>query len=231
MTVAHGTMPAIDVAFRVESKFGRLASGWDSGLTLSRSPDHPLQAMLRRWNVRYTAFVRTRFDRASKGDGTWKPLAPSTLLSRRHGKAGGIKAKTKREALRKARRKYASGKIDYARLQEIATEILSSATILRDTGVLFAALSPGAAGHLDEPVVNGIRVGFAAVSHGGKGRTIQEIAGYHNLGGSGGRPPQRAILVKPDAATVAGMMQDSSSAVRSMFSSTAFEVLGSGGGL
>lgn len=39
----------------------------------------------KRWTIRYRSFVQQRFDRASKGDGTWVPLAPSTIRARRKG--------------------------------------------------------------------------------------------------------------------------------------------------
>lgn len=37
------------------------------------------------WNRIYSAFIRKRFVRASRGDGTWQPLAPSTIARRRKG--------------------------------------------------------------------------------------------------------------------------------------------------
>lgn len=41
--------------------------------------------MFKQWAVRYRAFVQDRFDRASKGDGTWPALSPVTIASRRRG--------------------------------------------------------------------------------------------------------------------------------------------------
>lgn len=86
-------------------------------------------------------------------------------------------------------------------------------SILRDTGVLFNALSvsmqgqPLSLGNLVLDIPNGVRFGFSRYRH-SKGTTIADIASYHNAGGTNGRPPMRAILVQPDSQTMNGMMTD-----------------------
>lgn len=44
------------------------------------------------WNRIFGAFIRGRFVRASRGDGTWRRLAPSTIARRRKGRATGAAA-------------------------------------------------------------------------------------------------------------------------------------------
>lgn len=209
--------PLIDAKVSVVSGIGPLIKAWEAGHSTGNVAN-PLRLMLRKWSARYLGFVRRRFDRASKGDGTWKPLAKSTLLARRHGGAGGVtrrKASTKRQALAVLRSK---GK---GASSPEAAAILGSASILRDTGVLFAALNPGAPGALEQPIPGGIRVGFAAASHGTSPITIQRLAAIHNSGGSNGRPPARPILVAPDGPTVAGMRADAKVAVAALLKAAA----------
>ena len=79
------------------------------------------------------------------------------------------------------------------------------ATILRDTGTLFAALnpvlSPGAKEELSE---FGITVGFGGSErHPGGGITIKQLAEVHQSGL--GRVPKREIIVKPDSQTISTM--------------------------
>jgi len=45
----------------------------------------PIVAMKKQWAMRYRSFAQLRFDKASKGDGTWPPLKPSTIAGRRGG--------------------------------------------------------------------------------------------------------------------------------------------------
>jgi len=76
----------------------------------------------------------------------------------------------------------------------------SGAKILRDTGILFAALSVGAKGNLTQPIKKGVRFGFSNVKHPGSGRTIRQIAIFHETGA--GKNPKRQILVEPDVAVM-----------------------------
>lgn len=50
---------------------------------LKQSSQGRITVAFKQWAVRYRAFVQDRFDRASKGDGTWKPLSPKTIANRR----------------------------------------------------------------------------------------------------------------------------------------------------
>jgi len=40
----------------------------------------PIVAMKKQWAMRYRSFAQLRFDKASKGDGTWPPLKLPQLL-------------------------------------------------------------------------------------------------------------------------------------------------------
>jgi hypothetical protein len=129
-----------------------------------------LTVVYKKWAVRYRAFLQKRFDAASKGDGTWKPLADSTIAGRRKG----------------------------------------SSTILRDTGVLFAALTPtwvAPPGSVNELIDGGVRVGFGgSESHPGGLVTIADIAGFHQDGG--GNLPKREIMVDPPQAVIDACIED-----------------------
>ncbi len=137
---------------------------------LKQSSAGPLTDTFKQWAVRYRAFVQDRFDRASKGDGTWPPLSQATIAGRRKG----------------------------------------SSTILRDTGTLFAALSPMWAappGSINELIDGGVRVGFGgSASHPDGLATIAEIASYHQVGG--GRLPKREIIVPPTTPLLEAFVAD-----------------------
>jgi len=84
------------------------------------------------------------------------------------------------------------------------------ASLLRDTGTLFAALNvvfSGAAGQLQKLIPKGIRVGF-----GGPGKhpkaliTVAELAAVHNFGL--GRVPKREIIVDPSIKVLNEMAND-----------------------
>ncbi len=57
----------------------------DPILRLSEIP----RSVYRQWGVRWRGFALTRYTRASRGDGTWKRLSPSTIARRRKGKGPG----------------------------------------------------------------------------------------------------------------------------------------------
>lgn len=83
----------------------------------------------------------------------------------------------------------------------------SSARILRDTGVLFKALTIGSAGNLFKHLKNGIRVGFGGPSrHPRSKATIADIAKMHNNGE--GNLPKRKILYWPDNKFIKQMLND-----------------------
>lgn len=149
----------------------------------------PVRTMLRQWGRRYLGFTKKRFVKLSRGGGGWKPLAPSTVRGRRKPRGKTARSKTRRTG--------------------------GKAAILRDTGTLVAALSVGGRGNLFKDIENGVRVGFkGGVKHPSGKATIAEIAVFHNVGGKGGKPPQRAILVEPDLATIRGMNRDGERAVQ-----------------
>lgn len=151
----------------------------------------PVRQMLRQWGRRYLGFTKKRFVKLSRGGGGWKPLASSTIRRRRKPRGTTARSKTRRTG--------------------------GKAAILRDTGTLVAALSVGGRGNMFKDIPNGVRVGFkGGVKHPSGKVTIAEIAVFHNVGGKGGKPPQRAILVEPDRATIRGMNQDGVRAVRKL---------------
>lgn len=123
----------------------------------------------KRWAIRYRSFIQLRFDRASKGDGTWLPLTLSTIRGRRQG----------------------------------------SSSILRDTGTLFAALTPvweAPPGSINQLIDGGVRVGFGGSSGHPSGiATIAEIASFHN---SGDGVPERVIIVEPSQSVLDGCAKD-----------------------
>lgn len=122
------------------------------------------------WASQYSAFARRRFATHSRGLGDWAPLAEGTIRARRPGRR-------RRKESSKPRR----------------------VAILRDTGVLFASLTVGAAGNKVQKTSKGIMFGFSNAAHNEDSATIAQIAGFHQKGG--GRLPQRKILVAPDTAT------------------------------
>lgn len=106
---------------------------------------------------------------------------------------------------------YSRGGGDWAPLKESTLKRKrrggKSASILRDTNTLFTALSPqpGARGQHIQLLADGIEIGFSTSSPhpAGNGASVADIAGFHHYGGIMGVPPQREILVKPDAETEA----------------------------
>lgn len=92
----------------------------------------------------------------------------------------------------------------------IATRRKNSQTILRDTGALFAAISPAwnsPPGGINELIEGGVKVGFGGpAAHPGGIATIAEIAGFHQVGG--GRLPKREIIVSPPSHVIDAMADD-----------------------
>lgn len=85
--------------------------------------------------------------------------------------------------------------------------------ILRDTGTLFGALSPGTPGNRFKDIENGVSIGYGGRSSHPDGQaTIADIARFHQTGA--GNLPKREILVEPDRTTKARMLQDMRRAVR-----------------
>lgn len=50
---------------------------------LARQEDGPVRKALKRWALRYRAFLRERYIQNSRGGGDWPPLKPSTIRARR----------------------------------------------------------------------------------------------------------------------------------------------------
>lgn len=156
---------------------------------LRTSGSGPVRTMLRQWGRRYLGFIKKRFVKLSRGGGGWKPLAPSTIRSRRKPRGKTARSKTRRTG--------------------------GKAAILRVTSTILGALTVGGRGNLFKDIAKGVRVGFGGgAKHPSGKKTIREIAEIHNVGGKGGNPPQRAILVEPDRATIRGMEQDGKRAVQ-----------------
>lgn len=156
----------------------------------------PLRDMFTQWGRRYLTFVRRRFVRFSRGGGGWEPLAESTKRGRRGPK----------------RRKTRSGR---ARAKTTTRGSGRRFAILRDTGTLFNALSPGAPGNLLDVMKEGVRVGFSGRHRHPKGKaTIADIAEFHQAGGK--HLPKREILVEPDERLARSMYRDATRAVQKM---------------
>jgi hypothetical protein len=193
-----------------------------------RPGSHPaVDQMHRQWGKRYETFARRRFDRLSRGGGEWPPLAASTLARRRTGgddrkRYGG--AKTRGDAVRAIDSRIAktkAGSPQRKTLLKSRKRLLSGSGtgILRDKGVLYASLVIGSFGNAFGPNAagTGIRFGFKAVPHGTSGKTINQIAGYHQRGA--GHLPVRRIIVPPDSETVKLMAADAGRMMRTILSS------------
>ncbi len=84
-----------------------------------------------------------------------------------------------------------------------------SPAILKDTALLFNALTIKAQGNFTKRIPDGIRYGFADSPHpGAGGLTYRRLATIHQEGNPKKNLPARPILVEPDAITVSGMMDD-----------------------
>lgn len=166
----------------------------------------PVNDAMKLWAVRYRSYTQLRFDSFSRGGGDWRPLALSTVKARRKGK---YQNKTRSSLANKNGKSVSAG---------------GAVTILRDTGLLFAALSPvfsGTPGALEERIPFGIRIGYGGpqrhASKDGKGKqaTIADIASFHQNGAIP-RMPARQIIVKPDAQLLSIMSQDMEKALNGL---------------
>lgn len=222
-------MPSVRVDFRqidrlnadLQTALGGGGGAGSSGATGATSG--PLGDAFQQWGARMRSFWQRRFDKASKGDGTWKPLAEATKIARArralqrlraHFDAGFIDAKTYKRRLRPAQRKFEK---EAARIR--AGE--GNYAILRDTGTLFAALQPAftqGPGQFEGRVIGGIRVGYGGphahpTKENGRSATIADIAMFHDQGDG---VPKREIIVMPDQPTVDAMAADLARAIRKM---------------
>lgn len=161
-----------------------------------------LGTVFKQWAARYRGFAQERFDAFSKGAGDWVPLALSTVQGRRKGKG-----KTKRMSL--ARDTSRGGRLVSAG---------GAFSILRDTGLLFAALTPefqAKPGQLEVGIPFGVRVGIGGPGKPPDGKaTLADIAGFHQTGG--GRLPKREIIVPPNENVQVAMAGDLENAIRKL---------------
>lgn len=148
------------------------------------SPD-ALRAVLKLWVLRYSAQIRREFAQNSRGGGAWRDLAESTKRARSRKAAARVQIEGGSAKRTRGARRFA---------------------ILRDTGLLYNALTVGAGGNLVEYGSAEVKFGFAPVRHGSDRVTIQAIAAAHDVGG--GRLPKRQILNEPTSQTRDAMMGD-----------------------
>ena len=172
----------------------------------------PIHDALQLWGVRYRSFAQQRFDIYSKGGGDWQPLAASTIKRRRKGTVSNVKAL----------RELFTVKVEK---DPSAISGGNQPSILRDTGLLFAALAPifmGAPGAIEEFIKWGIRVGYGGPQKHSLGNTktpatIADIAKFHN----DGHPPhlpQRIIIADPPLALTDEMARDMDKALAKLAS-------------
>lgn len=172
----------------------------------------PVNKALKLWAVRYRSFAQQRYDIFSKGGGDWKKLSKYTLDRRRKG------PKSNSMQLR----------LSYQTPNKPAAAATKQPAILRDTGILFAALAPiyvGSPGAIEENIANGIRVGYGGPQRhiGTSGRsnnktsheTIADIAAAHQNGFLP-KLPKREIIVSPPQSIVNDMVGDIEKAMRSI---------------
>lgn len=147
-----------------------------------------MRRAIRKWAARYRSFSAQRFEKAAKGDGTWKPLSPLTVKLRRKG--------SKRS--RDFRGRFAKKGAPLA--------------ILMDTATLFAALNERFTrkpGQLQQDIPFGVRVGYGGGGSHPKGAmTVARLAEIHHFGADirvfgkhKAKIPARPIIVDPDLRT------------------------------
>jgi hypothetical protein len=166
----------------------------------------------------YGAFALTRFNSASRGDGTWKPLAAATIYQRARASISRVYRAFRAGELsigeRDKKLKYAQGvyrqhmKAIYGVAPRWARQrhspfkrppVSGNISILADTGTLRNALNIGQAGNISERVGPEFEYGIGGPAiHNTDALTIGKLAAYHHNGGTiPGRPPVRTILVSP----------------------------------
>lgn len=143
-----------------------------------------IEDFFKQWGRRYLGEMRKRYDAASRSPGNpWEDLAESTkkgrMVSRAEQRAGRVGGQRRGRGVRR-RAKMPIAKRGFA--------------ILKDTGILFNALSVGKYGNLFRKITRGQQVGFSSDSHDSGSATMGKIAQYHQEGGNG--LPKREILVK-----------------------------------
>lgn len=170
----------------------------------------PVHDAVRLWAVRYRSFAQLRFDLYSKGGGDWQKLAVSTIKKRRQGtKSNLVKLRQIQALTSNPQKKDAQSNSNGGNV-----------SILRDTGLLFAALTPvfaGAPGAIEENIQFGIRVGYGgpqrhAIGDKNSTVTIADIASFHQNGFMP-RLPKRQIIVPPTQMLLSSMADDMTKAL------------------
>lgn len=169
--------------------------GLANAIVTGNAPE--INTALKQWGARYRAFAQRRFDTFSKGAGDWPPIKP-----RRHGRDK-VAAEVKASKGKKPR----------------------GPTILRDTNLLFLALSPaftGRLGSFQDITSFTVTVGYTDLArHVNKetGKTskvsIAQIVRYHDRGA--GNLPIRRIIVLPPQHVVDGCKRDMSRALMKIY--------------
>lgn len=161
--------------FKIAVQFGgKLAK---MAKVVSGADDDAIQRIFERWQRVYAAFIRRRFVNASRGDGTWPPLSPRTIASRRKGRGKRAKPGAKPAILR-----------DTGLLFSQLHPTFDSIRIRGSGGGLkFTA-----------------GVNFGAEGSYPDGTRVVDVMSFHQAGK--GRLPKREILVTPDKETHAKMM-------------------------
>lgn len=179
-------------------------ANWRKVKHLVIEPSTPSQVCLIQMGKIYSTAMMRRFDRFSKGGGSWAPLAQATIRARRKGR------KKKEPKFVSLMRQTGTG------------NLISSGgqySILRDTNQLFQSLNPqrNAGSRLERINTglfrNSIDVGFAGTSRrnigekgmGSSAMTMGQLARIHHFGTK--HIPARPILVDTDAKTNAQMQR------------------------
>lgn len=175
-----------------------------------------VRGAVKKWVMRYRSFAQKRFDQYSKGGGDWPPLAKATKLARARRTVDRAVAYARHLTEEEAQRRIRRAKRRY---QKEAAKINSGEgtyAILKDYGLLFAALSPTfreAPGALEHHVPFGVEVGYGGPARhpdpDGKSKnppTIADIAAFHQSGGP--HLPRREIIVTPPQGVVNQMAGD-----------------------
>ncbi len=186
------------------------------------SPPPPVQDMFNVWGRRIEAFTKKRFEVFSRGGGDWPPLALSTVRKRRGPRMDSETGRGYGGRGRGFGGFGEGGRTSLARDTKRGGQFVSAGrtvTILRDTGVLFKALTIGQPGSTFELIPSGVRYGVGGNQrHAGlvarvagkaasvKSPSIGDIASFHQFGS--GRLPKREIIVVPDQSVLDNMAKD-----------------------
>jgi hypothetical protein len=175
----------------------------------------------------YSAFIRRRYVKLSRGGGEWPDIKTQTLVGRQRSSVrrvkemiedGYLSGPAAEKALKRAQAKVhrlvavlGGGDQVWARARAKGTKLEDARkklkhAILIDTGTLLGTLTIGASGNISVRTPEGYRFGI-----GGAG-DIGTIANAHNEGSK--RLPKRTIIVKPDEPTMAQIKRVCTNAVK-----------------